>query len=150
MIHILTISFLIEKPFYLLKRQSFSFQIVPEYSIYMSRGWGLWIPYFVLGEGFVQWLSQGGGGGRVFDPFESCSRSLDEIDTCITKTEKISNLTSIFLSHMKTRLLIMTWSNLRFNVWRFLVAMATNLPSCFLIQFLEQLLKFLVNFTLLR
>ena len=28
--------------------------------------------------------------------------------------------------------------------------MATNLPSCFLIQFLEQLLKFLVNFTLLK
>ena len=28
--------------------------------------------------------------------------------------------------------------------------MATNLPSCFLIQFLEQLLKFLVNFTLLN
>ena len=31
-----------------------------------------------------------------------------------------------------------------------LVTMATNLPSCFLIQFLEQLLKFLVNFTLLK
>ena len=28
--------------------------------------------------------------------------------------------------------------------------MATNLPSCFLIQFLEQLLKFLGNFTLLK
>ena len=28
--------------------------------------------------------------------------------------------------------------------------MATNLPSCFLIQFLEQRLKFLVNFTLLK
>ena len=28
--------------------------------------------------------------------------------------------------------------------------METNLPSCFLIQFLEQLLKFLVNFTLLK
>ena len=28
--------------------------------------------------------------------------------------------------------------------------MATNLPSCFLIKFLEQLLKFLVNFTLLK
>ena len=28
--------------------------------------------------------------------------------------------------------------------------MATNLPSCFLIQFLEQLLKFLANFTLLK
>ena len=28
--------------------------------------------------------------------------------------------------------------------------MATNLPSCFSIQFLEQLLKFQVNFTLLK
>ena len=28
--------------------------------------------------------------------------------------------------------------------------MATNLPSCFLIQFLEQPLKFLINFTLLK
>ena len=28
--------------------------------------------------------------------------------------------------------------------------MATNLPSCFAIQFLEQLLKFPVNFTLLN
>ena len=28
--------------------------------------------------------------------------------------------------------------------------MATNLPSCFSIEFLEQLLKFLVNFTLLQ
>ena len=28
--------------------------------------------------------------------------------------------------------------------------MATNLPSCFFIQFLGQLLKFLVNFTLLK
>ena len=28
--------------------------------------------------------------------------------------------------------------------------MATDLPSCFSIQFLEQLLKFVVNFTLLK
>ena len=28
--------------------------------------------------------------------------------------------------------------------------MATNLPSCFLIQFLEQLLRFLVNLPLLK
>ena len=28
--------------------------------------------------------------------------------------------------------------------------METNLPSCFSIQFLEQLLKFLINFTLLK
>ena len=51
---------------------------------------------------------------------------------------------------MRTRLLNMTWSNLRFNVWRSFVTMATNVPSCFSIQFLEQLLKFLVNFTLLK
>ena len=51
---------------------------------------------------------------------------------------------------MRTRLLNMTWSNLRFNVWRSFVTMATNLPSCFSIRFLEQLLKFLVNFTLLK
>ena len=44
----------------------------------------------------------------------------------------------------------MTWSNLRFNVLRPFVTMATNLPSCFFSQFLKQLLKFLVNFTLLK
>ena len=36
----------------------------------------------------------------------------------------------------------MTWSNLRFSVQRSFVAMATNVPSCLLIQFLEQLMKF--------
>ena len=30
----------------------------------------------------------------------------------------------------------MTWSNLRFNVLRSFVIMATNLPFCFFIQFL--------------
>ena len=44
----------------------------------------------------------------------------------------------------------MTWSNLKFSVRRSFVTIATNLPSCFSIQFLEQLLKFLVNFTLLK
>ena len=44
----------------------------------------------------------------------------------------------------------MTWSNIRFNVRRYFVTMATNLPSCFSIEFLEQLLKFLANFTLLK
>ena len=42
----------------------------------------------------------------------------------------------------------MTWLNLRFNVWRSFVAMATNLPSYLLIQFVELLLKFLANFDL--
>ena len=36
------------------------------------------------------------------------------------------------------------------SIWRSFVTMATNLPSCFSIQFLEQLLKFLINFTLLK
>ena len=44
----------------------------------------------------------------------------------------------------------MTWSNIRFNVKTSFVTMATNLPFCFFIQFPEQLLKFLVNFTLLK
>ena len=65
-------------------------------------------------------------------------------------TEKIPNVTSKFLSHLETRLSNMTWSNSRFNVSRSFVTMATNLPFCFLIQILEQLLKFLLNFTLLK
>ena len=44
----------------------------------------------------------------------------------------------------------MTSSNLRFNVRRSFVTMATNLPSCFSIEFLERHLKFIVNFTLLK
>ena len=44
----------------------------------------------------------------------------------------------------------MTWSKLRFNVRGSFVTMATNLASCFSIEFLGQLLKFLVNFTLLK
>ena len=44
----------------------------------------------------------------------------------------------------------MTRSNLRFNVGTSFVTMATHLPFCFFIQFLEQLLKFLVNFTLMK
>ena len=44
----------------------------------------------------------------------------------------------------------MTWSNLRFNVLRSFVTMATNLPFSFFIQFLEQLLKFPANFNLLK
>ena len=44
----------------------------------------------------------------------------------------------------------MTWSNLRFNVRTSFITMATNLPFCFFIQFLEELLKFLANLTLLK
>ena len=44
----------------------------------------------------------------------------------------------------------MTLSNLMFSVRRSFVTMVANLPSCFSIQLLEQLLKFLVNVTLLK
>ena len=50
-----------------------------------------------------------------------------------TKAEKIPNITTEYLFQVKIRLLNMTWSNLRFNVGRSFVVIATNLPSCFLI-----------------
>ena len=43
----------------------------------------------------------------------------------------------------------MTGLNLRFSVLKSFVAMTTNSPYCFSIQFLAQLLKFLFNFILL-
>ena len=91
MIYTIIISLLIEKPFYLLRPQSFSFQIVSEFidtfvkfSNFMSQGWGFWLPVLSWGEGFcTQWLSLGEG----FVPFKSCPGGggmvLDEIDTCI-------------------------------------------------------------------
>ena len=89
------ISLLIEKPFYLLRPQSFSFQIVSEFidtfvkfSNFMSQGWGFWLPVLSLGEGScTQWLSQGEGFcslqvvSRGFVPEEGMV--LDETDTCI-------------------------------------------------------------------
>ena len=44
----------------------------------------------------------------------------------------------------------MTRSNFKVQCLKIFVAMTTSLPSCFLIQFLGQLLKILVNFTLLK
>ena len=62
--YILIISLLIEKPFYLLRPQSFSFQIVSEFidifvkfSNFMSLGVGLLTPCFVLRVGFLPPLS---------------------------------------------------------------------------------------------
>ena len=59
MIYTLIISPLIEKPFYLLRPQSFSFQIMSEFidtfvkfSNFMSRGWGFRLPVLSRGEGF--------------------------------------------------------------------------------------------------
>ena len=45
----------------------------------------------------------------------------------------------------------MTWSKFKVQCLKvFCYHDKKNLPSCFFIQFLEQLLKFLVNFTLLK
>ena len=88
----LIVRILIEKPFYLLRRQSFSFQIMSEtlykyiceiFLLYVP-GVGSLTPRFVPGEGFVH--SDCPGRGRVFAPFESCPGGmvLDEIDNCIS------------------------------------------------------------------
>ena len=86
----LIISLLFEKPFYLLRPQSFSCQIVSEFidifvkfSNFMLRGWGFWLSVLSRGEGFcTQWLSRGecfcilqvvsGGGGMVLDKIDTC------------------------------------------------------------------------------
>ena len=96
MLYTMIISLLIEKPFYLLRPQSFSFQIVSEFidtfvkfSDIMSRGWGFRLPVLSLGEGFCTHTDC--PGGRVFAPFKLCPGGLsprrgmvlDEIDTCI-------------------------------------------------------------------
>ena len=90
MIYTLTISLLIEKRFYLLRPQSFSFQIVSEFihvfvkfSDFVSQGWAFDSLFCPEGRGFVHSYCHGGGflllssrvpGGVV----------LDEMDTCIT------------------------------------------------------------------
>ena len=95
MIYILIISVLIKKPFHLLRRQSFSFEIVSEFSNFMSRGGAFDSLFCPGGRVFVHNYCPG---GRVFAPFESCpgglSRGgmvLDEIDTCITRPGGLDN-----------------------------------------------------------
>ena len=97
MIYTLIISLIMEKPFYLLRPQSFSFQIVSEFidifvkfSNCMSRGGAFGSLFCPEGRVFA---SSDYPRGRVFAPFHSCpvglSRGglvLDEIDTCINHT----------------------------------------------------------------
>ena len=80
MIHTLIISLLIEKPFYLLSPQSFSFQIVSEFidifvkfADFMSRGWGFDSLFCPKGRVFVH---NDCPGGRVFASFKLCPRGL--------------------------------------------------------------------------
>ena len=81
MIHTIIISLLIEKSFYLLRPQSFSFQTVSEFidtfvefSNFMSRV-GLLTPCFVPRGGFLYTMIVPGG-GRIFAPFKLCPGGL--------------------------------------------------------------------------
>ena len=94
MTYTLIISLLIQKPLYLLRPQSFSFQIVSEFidmfvkfSNFMSRGWALTRCFVPRGWCFVH---NDFPGGRVFALFKSCPRGLSQGggvvlgDTCIS------------------------------------------------------------------
>ena len=104
MIYNLIISLLIEKPFYLLRPQSFSFQIVSEFidifvkfSNFMSRGWGFWLACSVPRGGLLYTMIVPGGGlllpsNRV-PGVSPGGMVLDETDTCI-----MQNKTNLYLS----------------------------------------------------
>ena len=95
MIYTLIISLFIQKPFYLLRPQSFSFQIVSKFIDifvkflhFMSRGWGSDSLFCPEGSVFVH---NNCPGGRIFAPFNSCpgglsqgEKAIDEIDICIS------------------------------------------------------------------
>ena len=82
MIYTIIISLLIENRFYLLRPQSFSFEIVSEFidtflkfSNFMSQGWGV----------FVHNDCPGGRVCSLQVVFRGRGMVLDEIDTCITR-----------------------------------------------------------------
>ena len=94
MIHTLIIGLLIEKPFYLLRPQSFLLQIVSEFintsvkfSYFMSQGVGLLTPCLVPRGGILYAMIVLGGFCRLrvvsqgFVP--EVGMVLDEIDSCI-------------------------------------------------------------------
>ena len=99
MIYTSIISLLIEKPFYLLSPQSFSFQIVSEFidmfvkSLTLCPGGGAFDSLFCP-EGRV-FVNNDRPGGKIFAPFKSCPGGLSqrdgyamyEIDTCISQSK---------------------------------------------------------------
>ena len=98
MIYTTLISLLIERPFYLLRPQSFSFQRVSEFidmcvkfSTFMSRGWGFDSLFCPEGRVFVR---NDCPGGRVLLPSSRVRGGLVEIDPCI-KYRCYKNLKSL-------------------------------------------------------
>ena len=82
MIHILIINLLIEKPFYLLRRQSFSFQIVSEFCNFMGPLTSLFCP----GGGFLYTMIVPWGGFLSLSSRVPGEMVLDEIYSCIKRT----------------------------------------------------------------
>ena len=90
------ISLLIEQSFYLLRPQSFSFQILSEFIDtfvefldFMSKGGAFDSLFCAKGRVFVH---NDRPGGRVFALFKLCPGVLDEMDTCIRKVRgSVSN-----------------------------------------------------------
>ena len=84
------ISLLTEKPFHLLRPESFSIQIMSntfvKFSNFMSQTWSFWAPALFPGGRFLYAVIVP---GKDFCPFESCpgrgvgGMVLDEIDSCI-------------------------------------------------------------------
>ena len=107
MIYALIISLLIEKPFYLLRPQSFSFQIVSEFiDIFVKfsnfRWWGGAFDSLFCPEGRVLYTMIVSG-GKGFCSLQVVSWGfvwgmvLDEIDTCIIFSKRLISRSS-FLS----------------------------------------------------
>ena len=100
MIYTITISLLIEKLFYLLRPQSFSFQIASEFiDTLCPKGEAFDSLCFPEGRVFVH---NDCPVRRVFAPFKSCPRGLsggggglDEIDTCISHRHGKSDMAAV-------------------------------------------------------
>ena len=101
MIYTLIISLLIEKPYYLLSPQSFSFQTVSEFidmfvkfSHFMSQGGGAFNSLFCLERRVLYTIIVPGGGFLLLTSRVPGGMVMDEIDACIThgrKKRKASN-----------------------------------------------------------
>ena len=101
MIYTITISLLIEKPFYLLRPQSFSFQIVSRvyryiYRYFMSQGWGFRPRFVPRGGGGLLYTMIVPGEGFLLPssrvPGACPGRGLDEIDTCMSHRQRKSDM----------------------------------------------------------
>ena len=88
----LKISPLIEKPFHLLRPQSFSFQMVLDIFVKFSNfvpGVGLLTPCSVPRGGFLYTMIVPGEGFCSFQVVSWGGMVMDEIDTCITRDQAV-------------------------------------------------------------